>query len=222
MDIIFGIFYIFPSMKQLITSLIIILFLVSCDKDGHYDDVFEVHFKVEGKEYSKALPKNTPNPLYVSTSNVSPGNMYESQGAVFEINDSSSITLHIGNFLRKTDDNPGNIERLKQMLPVGNREYNLDNGDSSVSNGVSIVFVDGSNSYFTCRYDPIAYKSIPVTNEQTGSSFVINEIKQTNYIAGKNNAFIIKGSFNCNLFDATTGRKKVLTDGTFTCILSTR
>ena len=216
--------YTFSSMKQLITPLVIALLFISCDKDSaHYDDVFEVHFKFNGKEYAKTITKNTPNPLAVSTFDVSPGNMYESQGAVFELSDTSNITLYIGNFLRKVDDNNngGNEERMKQMLPVGNRSYTLWNGDSSITNGVGIVFIEGRNSYTSSRYDATAQRPIPVTTEQAGSTFLINEVKQTDYIAGSNNAFIIKGTFNCNLFGANND-KKTLTDGTFTCILSTR
>ena len=213
-------------MKQLFSTLAIALLFLSCDKDlAHYDDVFEVHFKFNGKEYSKTIAKNTPNPLVVSTFEVSPGIMYESQGALFELNDTSNITLSFGNFLRKVDDNNngGNTERLKQMLPIGNREYNLLNGDSTITNGVAISFIDGRTNWLSAQWDAAKQNVKPVTTEQTGSTFIINEIKQTDYIAGSNNAFIIKGTFNCNLYAASANNeKKALTDGTFTVILSTR
>jgi len=213
-------------MKQLSTPLFVVLLFVSCNKDDKDDKddnngtpsgyVLDVHFKVDGKEYSYALAKNTPNPLVVSTADVSPGKMYESQGALFQLTDTSYITLVLGYFLRDVNDNPGNIERLKQILPVGNREFNLWKGDSSVSNGIDVVFINGREGYST--YDP----TLPSTpNQQAGSSFVIKEIKQTDWVAGRNNAFIIKGTFNCNLYNGS-GVKKVLTDGTYTCMLSTR
>jgi hypothetical protein len=205
-------------MKQLITSLVLVLLFVSCNKDDNKsnnksnDDVLEIHFKVDGKQYSYTLPKNTPNPLIVSTYDVSPGKMYESQGAMYQLTDTSWISLEFGFFLRDINDNPGNVERLKKILPVGNREYNIWKGDSTVSNAIGVIFVNGRESYNS---------GIPPAESQAGNTFVINEIKQTDWVAGTNNAFIVKGTFNCNLYTGT-GVKKVLTDGTYTCMLSTR
>lgn len=204
-------------MKHLITPLVVVLLFVSCKKDDNKDstnanNVLEIHFKVDGKQYSYALPKNTPNPLIVSTYDVSPGKMYESQGAMFQLTDTSWISLEFGYFLRDVNDNPGNITRLKQILPAGNREYNIWKGDSTVPNGIGVVFVNGRENYNS---------GIPPAESQAGNTFVINEIKQTDWVAGTNNAFIVKGTFNCNLYNGA-GVKKALTDGTYTCMLSTR
>ncbi|HUP12984.1 MAG TPA: hypothetical protein VM187_12245, partial [Niastella sp.] len=91
--------------------------------------------------------------------------------------------------------------------------------------GVELAFSDfkmNGGTWYSIKWDATTQTFKSITNEQAGSSFVITEVKEGKAMFSReNNGVIIKGTFNCNLYEVRTGAKKVITDGTFTAILWT-
>src|ERR1044071_3532166 len=101
-------------MKKLLAFIIVALCLFSCEKD-EYQDTFEIHFKLDGKEYSQVFKKDVTNALIGGNSSDT-GYVSAELGASFVLNDkdSAEVSFGIGYFQRKMNDLAGNLGRLKQ------------------------------------------------------------------------------------------------------------
>lgn len=216
-------------MKKLLALVVIALSLFSCEKDDTdtNEDTFEIHFKLDGKEYSQVLKKGVTNAL-VGGNSSDTGYVAAALGASFPLNDkdSAEISFGIGYFQRKMNDLAGNLGRLKQLCRIGPKEYKcLSCDNSGTTEGVDFGFSDfrmNGGTWYSIKWDATTQTFKSITNEQTGSSFVITEVKEGKAMFSReNNGVIIKGTFNCNLYEMRTGAMKVITDGTFTAILWT-
>jgi hypothetical protein len=205
--------------KKLFTLTIITFLIASCKKDEPLlDESLQISFKLDGKEYSKVLGSNQMNAFQSVSSDRGQGDYSETRGVIFQLGDSLEIGFSLGYINRKANDADFSYQSIKQALYIGSREYKCLACDTSIRNGVDIIL-----SYPKKQEDWSSYKftnngSLPITNEQNGSSFTITEVKETkvkNYGSG----FIVKGTFNCNLFKNFTLDKSVLTDGKFTIFL---
>lgn len=217
-------------MNKLFCFLAIALLISSCKKDETrpkitYPEIFEVSFKLDGKQYSKAYKKDESNPVGGLHSYESDGDSYNVHGPVYQMDSGFNVEIFFGYFQRFKNDTAGDRQRVAQLMKPGNKAYKcLMYCDTSAREGVEVRFSDkisGVTLWGTVKYDPNNnYEPIPITNEQDGSSFVITGVKDATTTGYSNNALIVKGTFSCNMYNIDTGEKKVITEGKFTCLVS--
>lgn len=197
---------------------------ISCQKSGSrttYDETFQVRFKLDGKEYVKVLQQNELNEIGSVISYNEQGKRTITQGPVYQLDSDYGIYFELGYLYHIAGDDAGNFQKLKNLLRVGSKKYECLGCDTSIRDAVELRLIESNTgiSWCTTRRDLGTSGLVPVTNEQNGSSFVVTEIKEST--VDSRDAVIVKGTFNCNLYNWSTGAKKVLTGGEFTCILST-
>ncbi|OQP42832.1 hypothetical protein A4H97_11785 [Niastella yeongjuensis] len=87
----------------------------------------------------------------------------------------------------------------------------LYTADASATDGITISWTDPSGNAGTSGTDNI-WNSDAGSKDQTNSAFTI--LSNTEYIDVAGDYYVIvKAQFNCNLYNVTTGAKKVLTNG---------
>ena len=215
------------AMNKLITLIAISLLFFSCTKDKEavtpLDVTCEVSFTLDGKKYHKALEKNEFNQGSGFGIYDGHGGYTQTQSVQFELDSMLGIEIELGFYNRKGNDSidnyAANLKVLHQFLSAG-QEYKCLTTDSTVKNGVDINISENRKTFWrSYKTDWINYKPIPITNEQFGSRFVLTEVTEVSTDGHRQNAFVIKGTFNCNVYDERTGTKRVLTDGTFTMLI---
>jgi hypothetical protein len=214
-------------MNKLFPLIVISLLIFACKKEKEpvtlLDDTCEVSFTLDGKKYTKTLAKNEFNQGGGFGLADGHGGYTQTQSVTFEIDSILEIEIELGCYNRKGNDSIDNYainqKVLQQFLSTG-QSYKCLTTDTSIKNGVDINISEKRKRFWrSYKTDWVNYKPIPITNEQTGSSFVITEVKEVSTDGQRHNAFIIKGSFNCNVYDERTDAKRVLTDGTFTLLI---
>jgi hypothetical protein len=208
------------QIRKFVIYLIVALFIVSCDKEKPlYDETLQVSFKMDGKEYSTSFDRDRVN-TFVSTSyDLGQGSRVGTRGVNYQFGDSLDLSIFSGLQYHKANDDQGNYDRLKQLLHTGSKEYRCLFCDTSKTDGAEISFSEGKINPRSWRTQLEDVYNNPATTDQTGSSFVITEVKETQIKGYPGTAFIVKGTFNCNIFEISSRMKRVLTDGKFTCLL---
>lgn len=214
-------------MKKLFVYIIVALSIASCQKHSSthtYEDIFQIRFKLDGKEYSKVLKQNELNSVGSVIMPSLPGQTTLTQGPTFELGgDYWEIEFLLGYLHNISGDKTGNLQKIRNLLRTGSKQYKCLWCDTSITDAIEIALIESGtgSKWCTTQIDQTTHKPKPV-NEQNGSSFVVTEVKESTI--DDRAAFIVKGSFNCNLFSwqtGQTGMKKVLTDGEFTFIMGT-
>lgn len=215
-------------MKKLLTFLLFTLSVFSCHKNSTtpevtYDEVFQIRFKLDGVEYSKTLKQNELNAVSSVAYDDGQGNATMAHGPLFQLDNGLELWFHLGYFHIKSGDSTGNLQIVKHLLQIGTRKYKcLSDCDTTVTDGVEMSLMDKGTGavWYSTRHDLTTFQAIPVTDEQKDSHFEIMEVKESSTTGYSKNAFIIKGTFGCTIFESQTGVKRVLTEGSFTCILA--
>lgn len=216
-------------MKKLTAYFATIIVIISCSKDkttpSLYQELFQISFTFDGKQYKKVLRSDQKNQYTFGGYHDGAKSTYH-LGATFFIDTITTITFHLGNYHHIYGDTTGNLERLKHLFRPGPKTYKCITGcDTAIADAVELHFypnASGLSNWSTTKRKKVNDFPEPIeAGDQTGSSFYISEIKESTTNGFNKNAVIIKGIFQCNLYEINTGHKKLLTNGEFTCIIPT-
>lgn len=218
-------------MMKFSTLIFFFVLIISCRKDGkqpQYDEQFSISFTLDGHQYDTTLPFDQMN-MYTawSVSNNTAVTAWK-LGPILKLGGNAQISFLFANYHYINNDNTGNLARLKSMLRPGQKNFKCIDMlcDTSLAEAVQISFNDNSQS--SINWSTTKRTSIPgmpgsvsFDVNQPGSHFTVTEIKESNTIGNKKNAVIIKGTFECILYEAGTGNSKLLKDGRFTVLIPT-
>jgi hypothetical protein len=213
-------------MMKLSAYILLVALIISCRKDSkptRYDVQFSISFKLDGKEYKKVYEQDAMNGYTASGYTRSHGITYI-LGPTFTLDSKTAITFFLGNYHYAFNDSTGNLQRLKYLLRPGTKHYTCINYpcDTALTDAVQISFSDdpqGVGFWSTTKRTSVN-GTVNAVVDQPGSHFTVLEMKESTTNGVHKNAVIIKGTFECALYEATNiTNKKLLKDGQFTCII---
>lgn len=220
-------------MRNLIL-IVSIFFFSTCSKNdteskgepiNTFNEIFQIHFDLDGKKYDLLINKDSINYGNSNLIQTSPDNYLIASGAFFRISQKSNYSLLLGSAQGDLLNNwSATYESFKMLMSPGEKKYDsLLYCYQTKFNRVEIKFSDENrSSWATTKWTDIGNYQIQKMVDQPGSSFVITEYKEASIgnknpaNKSRNNAAIIKGTFNCILYKANSSEKMLLTNGSFT------
>jgi hypothetical protein len=212
------------------TYLVVILLLVisvSCKKDSDknklptFDETFQVHFTLDNVDYNITLPEDVWNAGSGFTASANANNTmhYFGIGARFDLSNATYFDVQFGTGYGDLVN--GRAEAFQSSLALtkpGSKIYDcLGSCSQNQADRVMVTYVDK---------DGVVWSNVGTTggNDQSGSNFVVTERKEvsTYYLDDpdrRNNAVILKATFNCILYEKDGPRKKTLNKGSITALI---
>jgi hypothetical protein len=215
-------------MKKFSTLFILLALIISCRKDAKqplFEEQFSISYTIDGQEYKTILPVDQMNMYTGSGFNYNTNVTTMSLGPIFKLEGTAQISFLFGNYHYIQNDKTGNMARLKNLLRPGNKNYKciFMLCDTALTEAVQVTFTEdpqGFPYWSTTKRTSIPGGVSAVVN-QPGSFFTVTEIKESTTNGLGKNAVIVKGTFECILYDAATNDSKALKDGQFTFIVPT-
>jgi hypothetical protein len=206
--------------------------LITCSKkdstnnsDGlpHFDETFQIHFTIDGKNYSRVFGKDSTSPVFVYNRETGPGYLYFARGCHINFSTTSVFRILLGSAKGSFNSNwQGAYESFKSLMSIGTKMYDSIQFCTQLqTNRVEITYVDEnkdiwSSTKWTFVNDTLIKKLV----DQPGGSFEITEYTEVSLGNNRpNNTAIIKGVFSCTLYKADTNEKRSLTNGIFTILV---
>jgi len=204
-----------------------LLFNLSCKDDlpavkkMTYDVIFQVNFTLDGVQYSKVYGKDTANIAYPMGYNPVNGEEYQARGASFEFkNPFNYFNISIGSIHgTREKDWPAAYESFKSNFAPGDKafEYLLFNS-STLPNKVEITWRDEQGQdWYSTKYTNTPYAAEII---QPSGKFTITEMREIKNELSEEILLIVKGKFNCKLYEWDGPGVKDLEDGSFVALVS--
>jgi len=220
-------------MKAALLPLIILLLLsAACHKnekpaipENHYGEIFSVSFMLDNTQVGKAYSADKINSIQGYTDDQGNGNYYFGGGPAYALDNQGLLQIQLGSaYGPVTTKWDSAFASFVQLCAPGSKIYDVIKwvGQRQM-NRVELTYKDPAGDLWsTTKIDatvnPPKLASPPA--QQNGSSFIITYEKQVSLDNTKNNAVIIKGTFNCILYKYNTYEQKQITKGTFTGIFA--
>jgi len=194
----------------------LLFFCFACNKSDSYnpprfDETFQVHFNLDGKNYSHVLPKGALDTGYGYLNEVSPGNYYFADGSIYQLTPNTKFHILLGTGNGPVQSNwPLAYESFKNMLSAGPKTYDsLEYCFQPQSNRVEIVYTDeNGDDWSSTKWTYVPGGQIFKQIEQAGSSFIITEYKEVSLSRTRKDAAIIKAPSIAPFIKITLQKRK--------------
>jgi hypothetical protein len=211
----------FILMKQYIIIILSFIIVSGCKKEKKprsFPDKLFITFTIENQTYSAEVPDGEFHYGTGHNSEVEPGNFVLARGAAFDISAKSSIDFQLASARGKLiTDRPATFESLKYLFAPGEKKYDsIAFAWPQHDRKVEIAYKDEEGTiWYTTKLTYIHANRVDKVVDQPGGVFLITEMKEVPSGNNGENGLVVKGSFNCILYEFDGPGMKQLTNGRF-------
>jgi len=191
-----------------------------------YDVIFQLNFTLDGVQYAKMYPQNVPNlPVAVEYTPVNGDDLHAVGGQYLFSGHENYLDFFVGFAHGSTLNNfPATYESLKNNFAPGDKVYDhIHYGLQTQSNKVEIEYRDPQDKFWSSTtYTANNSGAYTAVINQPTAKFTITEMREVKNEKNEDGELIVKGTFNCKLYQINGPGVKELKNGTFVALVGIR
>ena len=202
--------------------------LVACSKnqsnntpDNHYGEIFQIRFTMDNNVIERVYSKDSINTNFGQIWGMPNDIFYYGGGPFYDLGNDKKIGFMLasthGPVLTDWD---ATFATFVSLYSLGDKPYGpIMHAPPEQPNRVEVRYEDQNGEIWSStRVDasiPISPVIAPDPIQQNGSTFTITSVRLVSTNNKKNNAVVVKGTFNCTLYKYSTFEQKKITNATF-------